>query len=49
VADWKRRNLFIGGMPQEIDEHMLRTIFAEFGEIESVHINYSQRVYFENQ
>ena len=34
--EWVRRNLFVGGLPPFITEDMLRRLFAEYGELESV-------------
>jgi len=47
IADWKRRNLFVKNLDEEIDEYRLEKIFEDYGEIESVRIVYSSAVYFE--
>jgi len=49
ISDWKRRNLFIKNLDENIDEERLKMLFADYGEIESTRIVYSSAVYFEPQ
>mmetsp|Transcript_18654 Transcript_18654/g.18634 ORF Transcript_18654/g.18634 Transcript_18654/m.18634 type:complete len:553 (+) Transcript_18654:6-1664(+) len=46
--DWKRRNVYVRGLPLNIDEEKLRKLFAEFGEIESVRIPKVENIRYDN-
>ncbi len=48
IIDWKQRNLFVRNLHDEINEERLKMIFADFGDVESVRINYNNAVYFES-
>lgn len=49
ISDWKRRNLFVKDLDENIDETRLEKLFEDFGEIESTRIVYTSAVYFEPQ
>lgn len=36
--EWSQRNLFVGGLPPFITEDMVRRLFANYGELESVRV-----------
>mmetsp|Transcript_18653 Transcript_18653/g.18631 ORF Transcript_18653/g.18631 Transcript_18653/m.18631 type:complete len:552 (+) Transcript_18653:6-1661(+) len=46
--DWKRRNIYIRGLPLNIDEEKLRKLFQEFGEIESIRIPKVENIRYQN-
>ncbi|CAG9330898.1 unnamed protein product [Blepharisma stoltei] len=48
IEEWKRRNLYIRGIPTSIDEEKLKKICETYGQVESVLIPKTENVKFED-
>lgn len=45
---WKKRDLFIKNLPQNITDHMLRQLCSEYGEIESIKIHMTENITYKD-
>ena len=48
VEDWKRRNLFIKGFPQSLNENQLKEICSEYGKVTSVKILQLENIQYQD-